>query len=258
MTTAPPAAAAASGDVLIDVAALTIGWDEFVLQQDASFQVRRGDVFVILGGSGCGKSTLLRHLIGLERPLRGSIDVAGVGAPALRVGPPPFGVAFQSGALFGSLTVGENVALPLRQWTDLDAAAIDTIVRAKLQLVGLDGYEHHAPAEISGGMKKRAAIARAMALEPELLFLDEPSAGLDPISAVELDGLILTLSRRLGLTVVLVTHELESIFKIATACVFLDKASRSIIARGDPRVLRDTSEDPRVRRFFNRLPSEEG
>jgi phospholipid/cholesterol/gamma-HCH transport system ATP-binding protein len=144
------------------------------------------------------------------------------------------------------------VALVLRKWTDLASDAIEAIVRAKLRLVGLEGFENHSPAEISGGMKKRAAIARAMVLEPELLFLDEPSAGLDPVTAVELDDLILTLNRGLGLTVVMVTHELASIFKVATTCIMLDKESKSIIARGDPRTLRDQSRDPRVRAFFNR------
>jgi phospholipid/cholesterol/gamma-HCH transport system ATP-binding protein len=237
---------------LITVEKLCMGWGDFVLLQDASFTVERGDVFVLLGGSGCGKSTLLRHLIGLETPKSGSIDIVGQGAPKLVVGPPPCGVMFQSGALFGSLTVSENVALPIRQWTSLSDDAVRAVASARLGLVGLGGYENHLPSEISGGMKKRAAIARALALEPELLFLDEPSAGLDPISAVELDELILTLQRGLQLTVVLVTHELESIYKIATGCVMLDKASQSIIARGDPRVLRDTSEDPRVHSFFNR------
>jgi phospholipid/cholesterol/gamma-HCH transport system ATP-binding protein len=159
---------------------------------------------------------------------------------------------FQSGALFGSMTVGQNVALPLTEWTDLPPDAVDAVVRAKLRVVGLQGFEDHTPAEISGGMKKRAAIARAMALEPSLLFLDEPSAGLDPVSAVELDELILTLSDALGLTVVIVTHELESIFKIATRCIMLDKKTKSIIAQGDPRELRDHSEDPQVHHFFNR------
>jgi phospholipid/cholesterol/gamma-HCH transport system ATP-binding protein len=242
-----------AADIIIDVAKLTMGWgDDAILQENATFQVERGEVFVILGGSGCGKSTLLRHLVGLEQPLAGEISIAGLGHPRLDVGRPPFGVMFQGGALFGSMTVGENVALPLDQWSGLPHDAVTAIVRAKLRLVGLSAAEDKFPAEISGGMKKRAAIARALALEPELVFLDEPSAGLDPVSAVELDELILTLNKGLGVTVVIVTHELESIFKVAKRCIMLDKDSKSIIARGDPRVLRDTSEDPRVSGFFHR------
>jgi phospholipid/cholesterol/gamma-HCH transport system ATP-binding protein len=242
-----------AADVLVDVAGLTIGWGaDAVLQENATFQIERGDVFVILGGSGCGKSTLLRHLVGLEEALSGEISIAGLGHPRLDIGRPPFGVMFQGGALFGSMTVGENVALPIEQWTGLPHDAVTAIVRAKLRLVGLTAAEDKFPSEISGGMKKRAAIARAMALEPDLIFLDEPSAGLDPVSAVELDELILTLNEGLGVTVVIVTHELESIFKIGKSCIMLDKDSRSIIARGDPRVLRDTSEDPRVSNFFHR------
>ena len=233
-----------------------MGWGDVVLQKGATFQVEHGDVFAILGGSGCGKSTLMRYLIGLEQPLAGEVIIEGLGHPNLDVGRPPFGVMFQSGALFGSLTVGENVGLALEQWTNLPRDAIGAIVRAKLRLVGLDGAESKLPSELSGGMKKRAAIARAMALEPSLLFLDEPSAGLDPVSAVELDELILTLNRVLGLTVVLVTHELPSIFKIAKRCIMLDKESKSIIATGDPCALRDESKDPRVHAFFNRIVKE--
>jgi phospholipid/cholesterol/gamma-HCH transport system ATP-binding protein len=243
----------AASDVLIDVVNLTIGWrPDAVLQKDATFQVERGDVFVILGGSGCGKSTLLRHLIGLEEPLSGEIAIAGLGKPRLDVGRPPFGVMFQGGALFGSLTVGENVALPIEQWTGLPPEAVMAIVRAKLRLVGLSAAENSLPAEISGGMRKRAAIARAMALEPVLMFLDEPSAGLDPVSAALLDDLILTLNRVLGMTVVIVTHDLESIFKIGRTCIMLDEPTKSIIARGNPVELRDTSTDPRVVAFFHR------
>jgi len=246
--------------VLIDVADLTIGWSpESVLQEHITFQVPRGDIFVILGKSGCGKSTLLRHLIGLEQPLAGSISIEGLGAPGLAAGRPPFGVMFQGGALFGSLSVGENVALPLEQWTKLPPDAVTAIVRAKLALVGLSAAENSSPAEISGGMRKRAAIARAMALEPDLIFLDEPSSGLDPVSAVELDELILTLNRVLGMTVVLVTHELESIFKIGKHCIMLDKATKGIIARGNPIELRDTATEPSVAQFFHRsAPPEPG
>jgi phospholipid/cholesterol/gamma-HCH transport system ATP-binding protein len=213
--------------------------------------VERGKVFAILGGSGSGKSTLLRFLIGLEEPIAGSINVAGRGLPALDLGLPPFGVMFQAGALFGSLTVGENVSLPLEEWTDLPGAATAAIARAKLKLVGLDGAADKFPSELSGGMKKRAAIARALALDPDLVFLDEPSAGLDPIMAAGLDELISTLSRTLGITVVLVTHELESIFQVADHIVMLDRDAKTIIAAGDPRELKSSS-DPRVSDFFNR------
>jgi phospholipid/cholesterol/gamma-HCH transport system ATP-binding protein len=237
----------------IQVTDLTMGWDGVIIQERAAFEVMRGEVFAILGGSGCGKSTLLRHLVGLEEPISGEVVIAGLGRPNLAIGRPPFGVMFQSGALFGSLTVGENIGVSLEEWTTLPYDAIGAIVRAKLKLVGLDGAADKLPSELSGGMTKRAAIARAMALEPELIFLDEPSAGLDPVTAVELDDLILTLNRVLGLTVVLVTHELPSIFKIAKRCIMLDRDSRSIIARGDPRELRDDSSDPRVHSFFNRL-----
>jgi phospholipid/cholesterol/gamma-HCH transport system ATP-binding protein len=237
---------------LIEVTDLSIGWDSVILQEHATFQIDRGDIFVILGGSGCGKSTMLRFLIGLETPLSGTVTIDGRPPSHLETGRPPFGVMFQSGALLGSMTVGENIALPLQQWTELPRDAIYAIVQARLRLVGLQGTEDKMPSELSGGMRKRAAIARAMALEPTLVFLDEPSAGLDPVSAYELDELILTLNEKLGLTLVVVTHDLESIFKIAKHCIMLDRASLSIIARGDPRTLRDESQDPRVHDFFNR------
>jgi phospholipid/cholesterol/gamma-HCH transport system ATP-binding protein len=239
-------------EVLITVRGLSVGHGDRILLQNADFEVERGDVFVILGGSGCGKSTLLRHLIGLDTPIAGSIDIAGIGTPRLTGAAPEYGVMFQSGALFGSLTVGENVAFVLQEWTDLPQPAIDAIVKAKLALVGLEGAEDKLPAEISGGMKKRAAIARAMAFEPNLLFLDEPSAGLDPVSAAQLDDLIMVLNRALGLTVVMVTHELASILKVGKNCIMLDKETRSIIARGNPHVLGRSSADPRVRQFFAR------
>ncbi|MDA1266205.1 MAG: ATP-binding cassette domain-containing protein [Planctomycetota bacterium] len=240
----------------ISVQDLAIGFGGSAIQEHLTFQVGTGEVFLILGGSGCGKSTLLRHLIGLQAPMAGSIEIAGIGDPLDSIaGKPAFGVMFQSGALFGSMTLAQNVGLPLRRWTNLELSTIETIVRWKLRLVGLDGFENHLPSEISGGMKKRAGIARAMALETNLLFLDEPSAGLDPVSAVELDELILTLSAGLGMTIVIVTHELESIFKIGSRCIMLDKEARGIIAEGDPRVLRDDPPNFKVRTFFRRLPA---
>ena len=237
---------------LIQVNDLTVGWDQHVLLKGISFDVRRGDIFVILGSSGCGKSTLLRYLIGLETPLAGSIDIAGFGAPRLEGTRPEYGVMFQSGALFGSMTVGENVGFALQEWTGLPTEAVNAIAKAKLALVGLEGAADKLPSELSGGMKKRAAIARAMAFEPSLIFLDEPSAGLDPVSAAELDELILALNRGIGLTVVMVTHELESIFKVGKTCIMLDKETKGIIASGNPNTLKAESQDPRVQQFFRR------
>jgi phospholipid/cholesterol/gamma-HCH transport system ATP-binding protein len=237
---------------LIEVRKLTVGWDRQVLLEGIDFEVQRGDIFVILGSSGCGKSTLLRHLIGLEAPLAGSIEIAGIGTPRLVGTAPEYGVMFQSGALFSSMTVGENVGFALQEWTGLPTDAVNAIAKAKLALVGLDGAADKLPAELSGGMKKRAAIARAMAFEPSLIFLDEPSAGLDPVSAAELDELILALNRGLGLSVVMVTHELESILKVGKTCIMLDKETKGIIASGDPRGLKAESRDPRVRQFFQR------
>jgi len=239
---------------MVKVVDLTIGRGGVVFQEAASFEVDRGSIFVVLGGSGCGKSTMLRVLIGLDQPLGGSVTIDGLPPGRGPSGRPTFGVTFQSGALLGSLTVGENVALPLRAWTGLPPDAVGAIVAAKLRLVGLQRAEDLLPGELSGGMRKRAAIARAMALEPALLFLDEPSAGLDPNTAAELDDLILDLNGQLGLTFVVVTHDLQSVFKVGQSCVMLDLESKSIIARGDPRDLRDASQDPRVRSFFNRAP----
>jgi phospholipid/cholesterol/gamma-HCH transport system ATP-binding protein len=250
----------ASPTPVIVVDQLTARFGDNIIFERVSFQVNQGEILVILGGSGCGKSTLLKHLIGLYQPAGGQVLVNGVNLSTdddrvlrrVRMG---FGVLFQSGALFGSMTLAENVALPINEYTDLDPDTIDLIVKMKLGLVSLAGYENHLPSEISGGMKKRAGLARAMALDPTILFFDEPSAGLDPITSVELDNLIKGINAGMGTTMVIVTHELESIFNIAHRVVMLDKGARGIIAAGDPRELKDHSDDPRVVNFFNRRPA---
>jgi phospholipid/cholesterol/gamma-HCH transport system ATP-binding protein len=236
----------------IEVRDVAIGWarDE-PLVRHATFTVSKGEVFGLLGRSSSGKTTMLRVLIGLEQPLEGEISIAGVGRPKLESGPPHFGVMFQDGALFGAMTVGENVALPLERWTDMPPSAIRAMVRSKLRLVGLLAAEHQRPSTLSGGMRKRAAIARALALEPSLIFLDEPSSGLDPMTAAELDRLIVTLARVKGLTVVMVTHDLGSINTIVDRCVLIDHDSRSILASGTPRELA-MSEQEHIKHFFHR------
>lgn len=244
-------------DAHIAVEDLTMAYGDFVIQRDLNFTIPRGNIFIIMGGSGCGKSTLLRHMIGLKAPARGKVLFDGISywdsppAEQQRI-KRSFGISFQSGAMWSSLTLAENVALPLGEYTDLAAADIAEVVSLKLSLVGLAGFEEFYPSEISGGMQKRAALARAIALDPEILFFDEPSAGLDPISSRRLDDLILELRDSLGTTIVVVTHELASIFTIGDNAVFLDAETRTMIATGDPKTLRDESPDPGVRRFLNR------
>ncbi len=239
---------------VLEVRDLAIGYGGVPLLEEIAFDVARGEVFAILGGSGCGKSTLLRTLIGLQPPLGGRVHFTGIGSPAKAMTPPQFGVLFQSSALFGSWTLLQNVALPLQKWTNLPADAVQAVATARLRLVGLEGFANHLPSEVSGGMRKRAGIARALALDPPILFFDEPSAGLDPVTSAELDELVLTLSRTLGVTIVLVTHELPSILHIADRCIMLDRDAGGIIARGAPRELAERSADPRVIAFFRRQP----
>lgn len=241
----------------LKVTDLTMAYGPRVIQRNLDFEVGRGEIFIIMGGSGCGKSTLLRHLVGLKEPARGKVfhgrtSLYDASPREQRALMQRMGILYQSGALFSSMTLFENVALPLCQYSDYSAGEIRELVMFKLSLVGLDGFENHLPAEISGGMKKRAGLARAMALDPELLFFDEPSAGLDPVSARRLDDLILELKASLGATVVVVTHELASIFAIGTDSVFLDAETQTMIASGDPRELLNRTEDSRVIRFLTR------
>jgi phospholipid/cholesterol/gamma-HCH transport system ATP-binding protein len=245
----------------ITVTDLTMAYGDFVLQRDLNFTVEHGDIFIIMGGSGCGKSTLLRHLIGLQRPAKGDVfyeqqdfwhasDEERV-AIMRRIG-----VLYQSGALFSSLTLAENIALPLGEFTGMGNREIADIVSYKLALVGLAGFEDYYPSELSGGMQKRAGLARAMALDPEILFFDEPSAGLDPVSARLLDDLIVSLRDTLGATIVVVTHELASIFAIGSNSVFLDPETKTMLATGSPKNLLAESNDAKIIQFLTRGESD--
>jgi len=242
---------------IIEVKNLTIGYKNFILLDKLDFDIKRGEVFGILGGSGCGKSSILKHMIGLYSPIKGDILIEGESiVKADEAGKEKimfnFGVLYQSGALFSSLTLEENVSFPLKEFTSLPDDLISSIARMKLELVGLGKFCDFYPSEISGGMKKRAGLARAMALDPDILFFDEPSAGLDPISSAELDRLILELRDTLGSTMVIVTHELDSIFTVTDRVIILDKIKKGIIAEGNAKDLRKDSPEKWVTEFLNR------
>src|SRR5271166_1480466 len=252
-----------TSEARIEVRDLTMAFGDFVVMRDLNFTVRRSDIFVVMGGSGCGKSTLLRHMIGLLEPARGEILYEGTSFTRASTEERQrmlrrFGVTYQSGALWSSMTLAENVGLPLDEFTDLSHGEIREITRLKLALVGLKGFEDYYPSQISGGMQKRAALARAMALDPDVLFFDEPSAGLDPISTRLLNELIIELRDSLGATIMVVTHDLASIFMIANNSVFLDAESRTQIATGDPHEMLAHSTDPRVRKFLTRGADKNG
>jgi len=243
--------------VHIEVKNLTMAYDHFIIQQQLNFKIHKGDIFIVMGGNGCGKSTLLRHLLGLKKPATGDIyyqdaNLWEVSALQRNKIMRSNGVMYQSGALWSSLTLEENIALPLKEYTDLAADEIKGLAYLKLALVGLVGFEEYYPAEISGGMKKRAGLARALALDPDILFFDEPSAGLDPLSAKLLDDLILSIQASLGTTIVVVTHDLPSLFAIGTDSIFLDSISKTVIAQGAPKKLLKECPDPIVQQFLSR------
>lgn len=245
-------------DKIIEVKNFTAAYNDNVVIDDISFDIYRGEIFVILGGSGCGKSTLLKNIIGLYSPKTGSIKINGKDIVTANFTEKldilkNIGVTYQSGALFGSMTLMQNVCVPLEEYTDFPASVRESIALMKLKLVGLGEYAHHMPSEVSGGMQKRAAMARAIVLNPDILFLDEPSAGLDPITGDSIDNLILRLANEIGITCVMVSHELPSIYKVADRVIMLDKARKKIVAEGKPEELRDNSKDTWVRNFFNRI-----
>jgi len=244
------------GKLQIEVQNLTMAFGSHVVQSGVSFDVHRGEIFVIMGDSGCGKSTLMRHMIGLNRPAAGRVlyggeDFWAAGAAEQEELQRGFGVLYQTAALFSSMTLEENISLPLLEYTDLSPGRAREVAILKLALVGLDGFEEFYPSEISGGMRKRAGLARAMALDPDILYFDEPSAGLDPLSSRRLDDLILELRDSMGTTIVLVTHELPSIFELGDNAVFLDAERKTMIAQGKPSDLKDSPE-PKVRAFMSR------
>ena len=246
-----------SDEIKIEIRDLTMSYGSYVVMRDINAKIKRGSVFVIMGNSGSGKSTLLRHMIGLQRPAKGDVLYDGqsfwnMDDETRRVQLRKYGVLFQSSALWSSMTLAENIALPLLEYTDWSTADLDDVVRLKLALVGLNGFEDYYPAEISGGMRKRAGLARAMALDPEILFFDEPSAGLDPITSRNLDQLILELRDSLGATIVVVTHELASIFMIADDSIFLDADTKTMRAQGNPKELLEHSTDDKLRAFLTR------
>ena len=245
---------------IIEVKDLVAAYGELVILNGVSFTVRPGEIFVVLGGSGCGKSTLLKHMIGLYKPAGGTIRIGDDDISAADDAEKDkilkrFGVLYQSGALLSALTVKQNIALPLKEFTTLNKEQIDLLIKLKLQLVALDGYEDFYPSQLSGGMRKRAALARAMALDPEILFFDEPSAGLDPVTSADLDALIRQINTAFGTTMVVVTHELASIFNIADRVIMLDRTAKNIIARGNPLDLKDNHPNPIVQDFFKRRSS---